>query len=483
MPPSDVTAGDVTAADNVIALPPGRVREAMGKLGGMFNSNDHEREFLPAAVEVLETPPSPLGRMVALAISAFVAIALLWACIGEIDIVAVGQGKIVPSGRTKVIQAFETGVVTTIAVEEGQKVAKGDLLIELDSTSTGADSDRLAKDLQRQALLVARLRSILGLPGGEVLDAPDSEVTGFDPATLALARSLRATQLGEQAEKLAGLARELERQRAGGASAQAEIAKIEAQLPLKKEQVEARRGLLEKGLTPRQQFLEMQQELIALEGEGHMAAAHMNEARAAIAGTQRQMAQVREEFDRDRLLELTEAEEKVGQLTEELKKATQRQSLQRLMAPVAGTVQQLQLHTIGGVVEPAKPIMVIVPEDAGIEIEAEIENKDIGFVEEGQEAVVKLDAFPFTRYGTLIGHVVTISNDAVEQQSGNGQPPRLIYTTRVRLEKDIMNVDGRDVHLSPGMVAAVEIKTGTRKLIEFVLSPLMKMGGEAGRER
>ena len=483
MPPSDVTAGDVTAADNVIALPPGRVREAMGKLGGMFNSNDHEREFLPAAVEVLETPPSPLGRMVALAISAFVAIALLWACIGEIDIVAVGQGKIVPSGRTKVIQAFETGVVTTIAVEEGQKVAKGDLLIELDSTSTGADSDRLAKDLQRQALLVARLRSILGLPGGEVLDAPDDQVTGFDPATLALARSLRATQLGEQAEKLAGLARELERQRAGGVSAQAEIAKIQAQLPLKKEQVEARRGLLEKGLTPRQQFLEMQQELISLEGEGHMAAAHMNEARAAIAGIERQMAQAKEEFDRDRLLELTDAEEKVGQLTEELKKATQRQSLQRLMAPVAGTVQQLQLHTIGGVVEPAKPIMVIVPEDAGIEIEAEIENKDIGFVEEGQEAVVKLDAFPFTRYGTLTGHVVTISNDAVEQQSGNGQPPRLIYTTRVRLEKDILNVDGRDVHLSPGMVAAVEIKTGTRKLIEFVLSPLMKMGGEAGRER
>ena len=127
--------------------------------------------------------------------------------------------------------------------------------------------------------------------------------------------------------------------------------------------------------------------------------------------------------------------------------------------------------------------MVIVPEDAGIEIEAEIENKDIGFVREGQEAVVKLDAFPFTRYGTLIGHVVTISDDAVEQQSGNGQPPRLTYLARIRLETDTMNVDGRMVHLSPGMVAAAEIKTGTRKLIEFVLSPLMKMSGKAGRER
>lgn len=478
MPPSDMAAGD-----NVVTLPPGRVREAMGRLGGMFANTDHEREFLPAAVEVLEIPPSPLGRGVALAISAFVAIALLWACVGEIDIVAVGQGKIVPSGRTKLIRAFESGVVTRIAVEEGQKVGKGDLLIELDSTATGADSDRLANELQRQQLLVARLRSILGLPGGEVLDAPDDATTGFDPATLALARSLRATQLGEQDEKLAGLARELERQRAGGVAAQAEITKIQAQLPLKREQVEARRGLLEKGLTPKQQFLEMQQELIALEGEGHMAVARESESRAAIAGIERQVAQAREEFDRDRLLELTEAEEKVGQLTEELKKATQRQSLQRLMAPVAGTVQQLQLHTIGGVVEPAKPLLVIVPEDAGIEIEAEIENKDIGFVEEGQEAVVKLDAFPFTRYGTLTGHVVTISHDAVEQQSGNGQPPRLTYLARIRLETDTMKVDGKEVHLSPGMVAAAEIKTGKRRLIEFILSPLMRLGDEAGRER
>ncbi|WP_374384682.1 HlyD family type I secretion periplasmic adaptor subunit [Dongia sp.] len=430
---------------------------------------------------MLETPPSPLGRALALSISAFAAIALLWACVGEIDIVAVGQGKIVPSGRTKMIQAFETGVVTKIAVEEGQHVEKGDLLVELDSTATGADTDRLTKELATKRLDVARLRSILGLPGGEALD-DEGAASGFDEASLALARSFRATQLGEQQEKLAALARELERQRANAVGTKAEIAKIEAQLPLKREQVEARRGLLEKGLTPKQQFLEMQQELIAMEGEASVANARANEAQAVIATIERQIAQAKEEFDRDRLKELTEAEAQAAQLTEELKKATQRQALQRLTAPVAGTVQQLQLHTIGGVVEPAKPLMVIVPEDAGIEIEAEIENKDIGFVEEGQEAVVKLDAFPFTRYGTMVGHVATISGDAVEQPANSG-PPRLIYTTRIRLEKDTMKVDGRDVQLTPGMVAAVEIKTGTRKLIEFVLSPLMRMGDEAGRER
>ena len=129
------------------------------------------------------------------------------------------------------------------------------------------------------------------------------------------------------------------------------------------------------------------------------------------------------------------------------------------------------------------PLLTIFPEDADIEIEAQIENKDIGFVAEGQETVVKLNALPFTRCGTMVGHVATVSGDAVEEPGGNGQPRHLIYPVRIRLEKDVMNVDSKTVQLSPGMVAKLEIKRGTKNLIEFVPSPLMRMGGEAGRER
>ena len=171
-----------------------------------------------------------------------------------------------------------------------------------------------------------------------------------------------------------------------------------------------------------------------------------------------------------------------------------------LTAPVSGTVQQLVLHTLGGIVQPAQALMAIVPDGEGIEIEAEIENRDIGFVREGQEAVVKLETFPFTRYGTIPGTVLIVSNDAVERNAGptpqagegsaasnantaNTNGAHLAYLARIRLGKDTMVVDGKTVRLSPGMAASVEIKTGTRKIIEFLLSPLLKMAGEAGRER
>jgi hemolysin D len=166
------------------------------------------------------------------------------------------------------------------------------------------------------------------------------------------------------------------------------------------------------------------------------------------------------------------------------------------VAPVDGTVQQLSLHTLGGIVQPGQQLMAIVPDDNGIEIEAMVQNQDIGFVQEGKEAVVKFEAFPFTRYGTVPGKIKTVSDDAVsnpnasaknqgtdgDTASNEAQSP-LLYTARVTLDRSTIDVDGKPVKLTPGMAATVEIKTGKRKLVEFLLSPLMRMTNEAGRER
>jgi hemolysin D len=490
MPPS-------SAAENVIPLPIALPAAPKRKKPG----RNYELEFLPAAIEILESPASPLGRAVALAISLFVAIAILWACVGEIDIVAVAQGRIVPTGRTKIIQApgsssAETGLVKRIAVEDGQHVTQGQLLVELDSTETGADRDKIAQQLMQTKLDIARLRSILGLPGGELLDHPQTGTTAFDPVALLLAQSLKQTQLAGEAEKLASFDREADRQQAEARADQNEIDKFNQTLPLAIQRQMYKQDLLVKGLTPKTEMLTIQQQLIEMQRDRDGAVAHLSETKSQVASTQRQKAQADEEFKRDRLKELSDAETQAQALDQELAKADEHENAKRITAPVSGTVQQLSLHTVGGILQPGQQLMQIVPDDTGIEIEAMVQNQDIGFVHEGEDAVVKLEAFPFTRYGTVPGKIETIAEDAVSNPntsskgqgtdsanaSSDGQG-QLLYTARVVLDRTTIDVDGKQVKLTPGMAATVEIKTGKRKMIEFLLSPLMRMGSEAGRER
>jgi hemolysin D len=256
------------------------------------------------------------------------------------------------------------------------------------------------------------------------------------------------------------------------------------------------------------EMLQIQQQLIEMQRDRDGAMAHLAEARSQIASIERQRAQAPgdpegEEFKRDRLKELADAENQANALDQELKKAAERERMKQITAPVAGTVQQLSVHTIGGMIQPGQQLMAIVPDNTGIEIEAMVRNQDIGFVHEGEEAVIKLEAFPFTRYGTVPGKIKIVSEDAVGGSSSGGaasmslSPPegegrgegstgassQLLYSARVTLDRTTMNIDGKQVNLTPGMAATVEIKTCKRKLIKFLLSPLMKMTDEAGRER
>ncbi|HWA45677.1 MAG TPA: HlyD family type I secretion periplasmic adaptor subunit, partial [Hypericibacter adhaerens] len=351
----------------------------------------------------------------------------------------------------------------------------GQVLIELDATETGADRQRLEKQLAQTRLDIARLRSILAMPGGELLDNPPA---GTDPLLLLLAQSLRRSELGSEAEKLASFDREIERQQSEVKANQNEINKYDQILPLAQERASMKQDLLNKGLTPKTEMLTIQQQVIEMQRDRDTAAAHLAEAKSQIASIQRQKAQADEEFKRDRLTELSDAETQGQALDQELTKAEERERLKKITAPVVGTVQQLALHTVGGMIQPGQELMAIVPDDAGIEIEAMVQNQDIGFVHDGEDAVIKLDAFPFTRYGTVPGKINTVSEDAIT--SGNnsnaafaqarndqahedgptGSPNQLFYAARVTLDQTTMNVDGKTVNLTPGMAATVEIKTG-----------------------
>ncbi len=175
---------------------------------------------------------------------------------------------------------------------------------------------------------------------------------------------------------------------------------------------------------------------------------------------------------------LSESEQHAASLSQELIKASSRGQFMRLTAPVAGTVQQLAVHTVGGVVTPAQPLMTIVPSNSPIEVEAYLSNQDIGFVQKGQKVEVKIETFSFTKYGTIKGEVVSVSSDAIKDEKLG-----LVFAVRVRLDADTILVDARHVRLSPGMAVTVEIKTTQRRVIEYFLDPLVRHGSESLHER
>lgn len=454
-----------------------------------------EIDFLPAALEILERPPSPTARTFTAVIMLAFAAAATWAWFGELDVVAVAQGRVVPSGRTKTVQPMEAGIVRSIRVEDGQLVHAGDLLIELDPTETVADRDRLTSDLTSARAEAARLRAALEVSDtGADPTAAFVPPAGLSPALVRMQRQLLDSQLAEQRAKLAAQDREQARREADRATVVQTIAKLNATLPLIRERVQALYTLSVNGTSSRFQYLQLQQDLVGQEQELLVQKIKLTEADASIAASAEQRRQAEAEFRRTLYTGLAEAERKAASLEQDLAKAEQRVGLQRLTAPVGGYVQQLAVHTVGGVVTAAQPLMVIVPEDSRLEVEAFVQNKDIGFVEAGQVAEVKIDTFSFTRYGLIPGRVASLSGDAVSQpqqndrtaEKGTGKPPQdagAVYAARIALDRETLDVDGRATRLAPGMTVTAEIKTGRRRIADYLLSPLSRRAQEAMHER
>jgi hemolysin D len=459
-----------------------------------------EREFLPAALEIMETPASPIGRAIAATLIAFFLIALGWAIFGRIDIIATAQGKIVPVGRIKVIQPLETGMVTAIHAKDGDRVKEGQVLVELDRVASTSERNRVRHDYLRSRLDVARLVALrTGLDNGtgpaEFMppdDAPAYEVARTKASMIA--------QAEQQAAKIAALDQQIAQKVAEAEEIAAVTAKLRAGLPLIEETADVREKVMKMQFGNRIAHLEAQLKLSEQRHDLIVQERRAVESVAARKALESQREQTRAEYARGIMTDLAEAEPKAAQFAEDLVKAEKRMQDQVLRAPIDGTVQQLALHTIGGVVTPAQALMVVVPGGAGIEIEAMVLNKDIGFVHDGDKTEIKVDTFNFTRYGLLQGKVITVSQDAMmrdkptgqnnaDRQSGQtartSEPPgqELLYATRVSLGQTSMKIDDRMVELTPGMAVTVEIKTGQRRVIEYLLSPLLRYKQESLRER
>lgn len=457
-----------------------------------------ETEFLPAALEIIETPASPIGRTIAGTLIAFFLIALIWASFGSVDIIATAQGKIVPTGRVKVIQPFETGVVHAIHVQDGQQVKAGEVLIEIDSTISEAERDRLQKEYMTAALDAARLKASLGTADDPTDDFVAPE--GAPPEQVALQKSLLVSQVAEIRAKLAGLDRQIAQNEGNQAAVQSTISKITEALPYLEKRAKARQYLANKGISSKLDAYSAQQDLVEHQQELQVQQGRLAEATAGVASLKDQRTQAEAEYKHKNLDDLTQADQKASSLHEQLIQASEKYKLQTLTSPVDGTVQQLAIHTEGGIVTPAQSLLVVVPADSHMEIEAMVSNRDIGFVREGQEVTVKVDTFNYTRYGLLHGKVMSVSQDAItrnkpvdktdnKQQAGSegdSSEPKgqeLVYAAQVSLNQTQMQIDDRMVNLTPGMAVTVEIKTGSRHIIGYLLSPLSRASHEALRER
>jgi hemolysin D len=457
-------------------------------------------EFLPAALEIVETPGPPLGRAIAAVIMLFFAVAIGWATFGHVDIIATAAGKIVSTGRSKTIQPFETGVVRRISVQDGQAVKTGDVLIELDTTINTAERNRAAAELIAAQLDVARLHAALA--GTDDLEAEMVVPQGASAAQAEMHRTLLRNQIAEFRAKMANLDRQIVQHEANRAAIAATIEKLKLAIPLLQQKSDAREYLANKGLGSKITYWENKQDLLEHQEELQVQTARFDEATAQIAAVQEQRRQTDAEYRHTNSSDLTQAALKAASSQEALVEAEEKRQLQTLRAPVDGTVQQVAVHTVGGVVTPAQQLMVIVPANVHLEAEVMVSNRDIGFVDAGEPVQVKIDTFNFTRYGLLHGTVLSVSQDAIVREkpatdkSGTSaqtagapadtsepQGQELVYAARIALDRTQMQIEGKLVNLAAGMAVTAEIKTGSRRVIEYVLSPLLRYKQESLRER
>jgi hemolysin D len=436
-------------------------------------------QFLPAALEIQESPPSPTGRWLLWIILSLFTIGLLWAALGRVDIVVTAPGRIVPSGQVKRVQAPETGVVLAILASEGERVEAGQPLVRLDPTYANADDLRIREQLHDIAVESAWRRALeQWLADGMDEASPGGLETRFAAADQAKAEALYKLNRMETLASIRGQQKELAANRAEQAAVRAERDRAEATLAVLAQRVEAYRALLEQQYGAKVQYLEMLQQQTELDGSVPVLVSRERQLVESAAAITARLDATRDELRKHNLMELARVDSERGALEQESRKARQRQQQLTITAPVTGAVQELAVHTVGGVVSPGEELLKIVPERATIEVEALLQNKDIGFIREGQLAEVKVDTFNFTRYGLIDARVLNISNDSVEDA-------RLgwVFKLRLALEQDTIRVEDRVVKLSPGMAITAEVKTGKRRLIEFFLSPLLRYKQESVRER
>lgn len=432
-----------------------------------------EKEFLPAVLEVVEKPPSPAGRIVMWTLFVLIIMAIMWSIFGHVDEVAVAPGKLIPVGNVKVVQAEDKGVVKAIHIKDGDKVTQGQLLLELDTTISAADLASIKKLLVYYNLEIERLQAEkLGTSFSPQITAE------LDIKDVNFQLNVYQSRQNEFRAKSAAAEASVRQNQVSLDVARVNQDKLQSMYEIAKDREERIDKLVKENAVAEFVLLDYRSKRLELQQNLASQIADMARLQSAIIQSRETLSGIVAEHDRDIDTKLVEDRKQVAAYSEELKKATEKERLSHITAPVDGRVTQLAVHTLGGVVTAAQALMVIVPEDVNLAVESWVANKDIGFVHEGQEAEVKIETFSFQKYGTVDAVVSEVSPDAIEDKE-KGR----VYRVMLNLNKNQIQVGDKQVFFGPGMTASAEIKIRQKRIIEFFLDPFRKYQSEALRER
>jgi len=424
-------------------------------------------DFLPAAIEVRERAAHPATHYTAATIIGLLLVLLVWAAWGEIDIVARAEGKIIPLGQVRPVQSAESGIVSKILIQEGALVESDQVLIELSPALLDTEIERVNIELESSDQQRQRQQQLL-----EFIDLNEHQrplpVTN-DPQLL---QNYKAYHM-----RLIQMQRKLDERAAAKRTALQTLAKLEELEPVIKQQVVALKKLSDSKMGTRLEYLKQQESLIELQHQYKSNQASLSQFDAEIEALKSQLVAFVSETKAQSLAQIEALEAQSASLLAQLAQLEDRRSNLQVRSPISGRVKDLSIYSPGAVVAAADNLMTIVPADEGLEVEAWLENRDIGFVSAGDSSEIKLETFPFTKYGVLHGEVIDLSADATQTETG------LIYKARIALNTREIEVDNRVVSLTPGMSVTAEIRTGDRRVIDYVFDPLMRYRNESLRER
>jgi len=451
----------------------------MKKILKLVNSEDKlQYEFLSSALEIIETPPSLISRFTIKVVFGILVIILLISIFGKVDIVASATGKVIPSGRLQTIQPMDEGEILKINVNEGDFVKKGQVLIELNAKIKETDYKETkrvhAVSLLEKDLAIAELN---GKDVNEVI-SKYSKNEFIKPEDIEFQKSLLNSKREEFINKEKSLILSIDQQNSELNLSQNEKNRLEKDLLYWQEEEKVAKRLYDIGNISKLDWKNKEKELFNTKKQLDGIKIKIIQVGQKISEMEKSLLSLKEERNKNILAQIVELDKKISSSNAESVKAEQLFKYQNLVSPVNGTIHGLSSYTIGGILKPAETVITIVPEGTKFIAEVMILNKDIGYVKKGNDVELKLEAFPFQKFGTIKGKVLNISPDVVEIEKVG-----FVYKATVSLEKIFVNVEGKERLISPGMTLTAEIKTGKRRIIEFFLSPIIKNSDEGFKVR